>query len=248
MRSFVQRAGEEEEQESSFVSTTNLTVSFLFIVMLLMSFFATRYADETPDPLEEYLQKVADTRKNVLQALHDGIEADLEDLEVVINEQNGALQLQGDGLFETGKWDLDERAGEIVRSIAENLNQLLPCYTGGRLAKWQSDCNEHFAIIESVQIEGHTDNVGDDEYNLNLSTNRANSTFLEMIKHQEDLISHQNMRDFPVLSVAGYGEMRPVATNESDEGRSQNRRIDLRIIMFTPSGQEGVEEVITKLI
>ena len=247
MRSLTRRTGEDDEQESSFVSMTDLTVSFLFIVMLLMAFFATRYADETPDPLEEYLQRAAEARLRVLEALRQGITAEFPNLVVQISSQGDALQLQGEGLFETNESSLKKRPREIVRTIATTLHDVLPCYTTGSLSTWQAACNEHFAIIDAVQIEGHTDTQGQEMGNLMLSTARANVTFQAMIEHERGLTEHLNIRQFPVLSVAGYGWMRPVASNDTEEGRSRNRRIDLRVIMYTPAGQDDVERVMERL-
>ena len=247
MRAITRRAREDDEQESSFVSMTDLTVSFLFIVMLLMAFFATRYADKTPDPLEEYLQRAAEARLRVLEALRQGIKAQFPNLVVQISSQGDALQFQGEGLFETNESELNERPRRIVRTIATTLHEVLRCYTTGRLSAWQEDCNRHFAVIDAVQIEGHTDTQGHEINNLMLSTARANVTFSAMVEHERGLTEHLNVRGFPVLSVAGYGWMRPVATNQTDEGRSQNRRIDLRIIMYTPAGQDDVERVIERL-
>lgn len=247
MRTITRRTQEDEEQESSFVSMTDLTVSFLFIVMLLMAFFATRYADETPDPLEEYLQRAAEARLRVLEALRQGITAEFPNLVVQISSQGDALQFQGEGLFETNEYELKERPQHIVRTIAATLHQVLPCYTTGPQSDWQQDCNQHYAIIDAVQIEGHTDTQGQEIGNLALSTARANVTFSAMIKHQRDLTNHLNVGGFPVLSVAGYGWMRPVATNQTESGRSKNRRIDLRIIMYTPVGQNDVERVVEQL-
>ena len=143
MRSLTRRAGEDDEQDSSFVSMTDLTVSFLFIVMLLMAFFATRYADETPDPLEEYLQRAAEARLRVLEALRQGIKAQFPNLVVQISSQGDALQLQGEGLFETNKSSLKERPRRIVRTIAATLHDVLRCYTTGPLSAWRESCNEH---------------------------------------------------------------------------------------------------------
>ena len=247
MRTVVRRSGEDDEQESSFVSMTDLTVSFLFIVMLLMAFFATRYADETPDPLEEYLQRAADARLRLLYALRQGIKAKFPNLVVQISSQGDALQLQGEGLFRTNESELHERPQRIVQTIATTLHEVLPCYTTGRLQAWSEDCNRHFALIDAVQIEGHTDTQGREMNNLVLSTARANVTFGAMIDHQRGLTEHRNVRGFPVMSVAGYGWMRPVATNDTHEGRSRNRRIDLRIIMYTPAGQDDMDRVIERL-
>jgi len=69
-----------------------------------------------------------------------------------------------------------------------------------------------------VNIEGHTDSVGSDEYNMRLSERRAQSV-------ENFLVTKGVAADR--LNPKGYGEGRPVATNDTAEGRAQNRRVDL---------------------
>jgi len=71
-----------------------------------------------------------------------------------------------------------------------------------------------------VLIEGHTDSKGSDEYNQELSEDRANSVASYLVANG---ISTSR------LIVKGYGESQPVADNETDEGRAQNRRVNLAI-------------------
>jgi outer membrane protein OmpA-like peptidoglycan-associated protein len=72
-----------------------------------------------------------------------------------------------------------------------------------------------------VICEGHTDSVGTDAYNMRLSLRRANAVRDYLIKGG---IAPQNIK------VEGFGESRPVATNETAEGRQQNRRVELRLM------------------
>jgi OmpA-OmpF porin, OOP family len=69
-----------------------------------------------------------------------------------------------------------------------------------------------------VSVEGHTDNVGSDAYNEGLSVRRAKAVF--------DYLVRQGI-DGSRLTSVGYGESRPAATNDTNEGRAQNRRVDL---------------------
>jgi OOP family OmpA-OmpF porin len=69
-----------------------------------------------------------------------------------------------------------------------------------------------------VEVAGHTDSRGSDEYNLNLSQQRA-----EAVRNY--LISKGVAADR--LTAKGYGESQPVADNETDEGRLKNRRVEL---------------------
>lgn len=71
-----------------------------------------------------------------------------------------------------------------------------------------------------IVIEGHTDSIGPEEYNLGLSQRRAQAVF--------DFLISQGV-DESRLSWEGYGETQPVADNDTDEGRQMNRRVDLVI-------------------
>jgi OmpA-OmpF porin, OOP family len=72
-----------------------------------------------------------------------------------------------------------------------------------------------------IELSAHTDSRGSDEYNFNLSDNRAKSCM-------EYIIS----KGVPASRITshGYGESRPVATNETDEGRQLNRRVEFKIM------------------
>jgi outer membrane protein OmpA-like peptidoglycan-associated protein len=72
----------------------------------------------------------------------------------------------------------------------------------------------------NIQVEGHTDNVGTPEYNLDLSRRRAQAV--------ADFMSTQGV-DKPRLTVQGFGLTQPVADNATDAGRQKNRRVDLVI-------------------
>jgi len=70
-----------------------------------------------------------------------------------------------------------------------------------------------------VEISGHTDSQGDDQYNLGLSERRAQAV-------ADYLIAHGANADN--ITVKGYGESQPVADNSTKEGRAANRRVELR--------------------
>src|SRR5207247_2910316 len=73
-----------------------------------------------------------------------------------------------------------------------------------------------------VIIAGHTDSVGSAEHNLKLSQSRAESV-------RDHLRSAEELKDAAV-EIAGYGATRPVASNDSEEGRSRNRRVEIVVI------------------
>jgi len=84
--------------------------------------------------------------------------------------------------------------------------------------------------MEVVEISGHTDNVGTNEYNLDLSLRRAESVVEYLINRgipQENLVSK------------GYGEEYPITSNETEEDRQYNRRVEMKIV--TEDDEEPVE-------
>lgn len=72
-----------------------------------------------------------------------------------------------------------------------------------------------------LNILGHTDDVGTGSYNKTLSMNRANSV--------EDYLVAQGIGSGR-LNILGYGETDPIASNETDDGRQQNRRVEVVIV------------------
>jgi outer membrane protein OmpA-like peptidoglycan-associated protein len=72
----------------------------------------------------------------------------------------------------------------------------------------------------NVMVEGHTDATGSDQYNMDLSVRRASSV--------GTYLAAQNVtRDR--LSAVGFGELKPIASNDTDDGRQQNRRVEVAI-------------------
>ena len=70
-------------------------------------------------------------------------------------------------------------------------------------------------------IEGHTDSHGGDDFNQKMSQDRAESV-------QQDMINAMRIPSYRLIAT-GYGETRPVASNETESGRQKNRRIDIVI-------------------
>jgi outer membrane protein OmpA-like peptidoglycan-associated protein len=73
----------------------------------------------------------------------------------------------------------------------------------------------------TIEIDGHTDNVGDDKVNQLLSENRAKSVYSFLITNKIPAAR---------LTYKGFGETSPMAANTSDEGRQQNRRTEFKIV------------------
>jgi outer membrane protein OmpA-like peptidoglycan-associated protein len=75
-----------------------------------------------------------------------------------------------------------------------------------------------------VEVAGHTDSSGSDQYNLSLSERRAQSVSGYLSSH-----GVKGQRLIPI----GAGEGHPVASNDTETGRAQNRRVELTIVPAT---------------
>ena len=74
--------------------------------------------------------------------------------------------------------------------------------------------------VKKVKVEGHTDWIGSDSYNMKLSQRRADSVVDYLVKKG---VSPSR------LEAAGYGKTRPIATNKTAAGRAQNRRVEFNV-------------------
>lgn len=72
-----------------------------------------------------------------------------------------------------------------------------------------------------IEIGGHTDNIGSEEYNLNLSETRAKAVYEFLIK---------NGIEKSRLTFQAYGFSKPIDNNETPEGRANNRRTEFKVL------------------
>ena len=75
------------------------------------------------------------------------------------------------------------------------------------------------ADVKAFEIDGHTDSDASDEYNQALSEKRANAV--------KDFLAFQGLTS--EITIIGYGESRPVASNDTPEGKQKNRRVEILI-------------------
>jgi outer membrane protein OmpA-like peptidoglycan-associated protein len=110
----------------------------------------------------------------------------------------GLIVNMSDVLFDTAKYTLRPGARERLAKVAG----IILGHPGLRL-----------------EVEGHTDSVGADAYNQRLSEQRAGSV--------RDYLIQQGIPESNSLAAKGFGETRPVASNDNAAGRQQNRRVEL---------------------
>lgn len=127
------------------------------------------------------------------------LQEDLEGAEVERVGEGILITFDSGLLFDVDSYQLRPATKDDLREMAQTL-------------KKYEDTN--------IIVEGHTDATGSEEYNMTLSRNRAGTV-------QKYLID-QGVRPGR-LSAIGYGETKPVATNETSAGRQENRRVEVAI-------------------
>lgn len=83
------------------------------------------------------------------------------------------------------------------------------------------------AQVVDIDIIGHTDSMGSEEYNDQLSLRRATA--------MKDFLVNERSIDAVIIDVSGKGESAPIADNATSEGRAQNRRVEVHVGVKAPS-------------
>ena len=132
-------------------------------------------------------------------------------VDVGASREGIVISLAGNMLFDSGKSDLKPRGMTLLDTLSERLR----------------------TMPNEIRVEGHTDNIAIATplypSNWELSSARATTVGRYLVEHSD--IAPQR------IIAAGYGEFRPVAPNDTREGRARNRRVDL-VVLFpqTPDG------------
>jgi chemotaxis protein MotB len=151
------------------------------------------------------LTKVEDIIKPIIDELSEEFEEFKEHVEVESTENQVTIRMMGEATFDTGKADLRPNFAPLLMEI------------GQVLAKTRGE----------IIIAGHTDNVplmgGPFRSNLGLSMARAGAV--------AEFLLRASTIDPQRLSTMGFGEYRPLTTNDTARGRQKNRRVEIILTM-----------------
>jgi chemotaxis protein MotB len=244
-----QRRSRGVTENGYFASITDLMIGLLFLFILMLMAFAVSYREaqarqESSARSKEHeaaqlkaintLLTDSDFRRAVL--LRDiRSELNRRNLPIQIDEKHGVVRLPEGLLFDSGSADFGPEGSASIEKIGAVLLRELGCRRGpGK----KGGCRSPRAGLDSVFIEGHTDNVPisnaafSDNWDLSLA--RAKTTYQALVARYPGLGELRNERAEPLFGLSGYGETRPIASDETDAGRARNRRIDIRFVMALP--------------
>ena len=218
MRRFHRQEISENKENAFTLSISDLMAGLLSVFILAVCYFMLNLGQVK----DQYTGNM-EMRDDMLEEIK--AELDQKGTTVIIDKKQGALRIEGDFLFNTGEAHVKESGRKDILNLADVLYQVLE--------------KEHYKnAIETIFIEGHTDNVDIEtpEFpsNWELSTQRAINTWKLMYQEGPALDTEKNSNGEPIFSCSGYADTRPIADNDTEDGRQSNRRIALRFTMMPP--------------
>jgi flagellar motor protein MotB len=267
------------EGENYFISMTDMMVGMLFIFIIMLMSFALSFRqqtdvqvkttqiqtkkievaetvghdlDETEARIRRRLGEITEAnqlRLRLLTEVRDQLSR--EGLTVEISSSGDVLRLTEAAVqFPVNNFFLIGSAKKNVEKIARVLARILPAYAICPAGRMRGACrNADQASVETVFIEGHTDETGNDDQNWSLSAQRAASTYRELTLVAPDLRKIVNRRNEEILSISGYSSTRPIDNSGTTTAFERNRRIDLRFVMDADptSGLEEVKSLLQRM-
>ena len=184
--------------------------------------FLVKYTDSDGDGIWDHLDQCPNTPKGVKV---DEKGCPIPEPKPIPTAAPGPLDSDGDGVTDdkdqckaTPKGaKVDERGCWVISDVRFDFNK------ADIKTQYHPALDEVVAVMKNnpmlnILIEGHTDNVGSEKYNQGLSERRAQS-----VKKYLGAKGVNSVR----MNAMGYGESRPIAANETEEGRAKNRRVQL---------------------
>jgi flagellar motor protein MotB len=241
-----------EDSNSYLMSVSDIMAGLMFIFIITLAIFVIDFMIASNK--YESVIKMLDESNVMRSKMLTDIQQELKelDVDVVIDTKHGVLRLDENAIrFNSGSAELNLEQLQRLQQVANILGVILPCY-GNNPPPVGHCLPETKGKLDSVFIEGHTDNVPIVgrlaliyKDNWTLSAVRSIYTYREMIGAKPILLTLVNDNEDPIISVSGYGEGRPVPEHKHlvPTNDPVNRRIDIRFIMSPPS-KTDIEEAI----
>lgn len=194
------------------LSIGDLMASLLLIIMFVLSSVMLRlevFLEQKSSQLE-----AIDEQEIIKRSIIAKLIEELSEYDVKIDPQTGVILIKEGVLFDFGKYDIKPSGEEFLR-------RFIPEYANILLSE-----PEVRSQISQIIIEGHTDNIGSYESNLELSLNRAKDVAKYIFSNIDNFPYKFEFQGF--LSANGRSYVEPRYTNDTPEGRASNRRVEFK--------------------
>ncbi|MEA1975780.1 MAG: OmpA family protein [Bacillota bacterium] len=178
--------------------------------------------------LRSKLEGIAVLRLNVLQKVKISIEENLDiqnDKELVLIADNGNIIINEGLVFDFNSYEIKDEGKDLLKSLAGSFEKVL-------------DNEEIRRNIDAISIQGHTDKRGSSENNRELSSKRATAVVDYLMSVNRDL----EYKYGSYFVASGYSEFRPINIASTEAAYSQNRRIEVSVILKDSNIQNVIDE------
>ncbi len=180
--------------------------------------------------LREKLQGIAVLRLDVLTAVKDSIENKLGKTNAqgqprVTISDTGNIVINESLVFDTDSYTIKEDGKELLNELATAFDEVLQ----------NQDIRDS---IDSINVQGHTDERGSGTYNRELGSKRATAVVNYLMTSNPDLEGRYGK----YFMASSFSEYRPVNNGESESAYAQNRRIEISVILKDSHVQNIIDE------
>jgi len=185
--------------------------------------------------LRSKLQGVAVLRLNVLKKVKSSIEENLDienpEEEIVSISDTGNIVINDGLVFDFNSYEVKEEGEDLLNSLAQSFEKVL-------------DNEEVRENIDAISIQGHTDKRGSGARNRELSAQRATSVVDYMMAANPDLVNKYGS----YFVASAYSEYRPINTASTEAAYSENRRIEISVILKDSNIQDVINEYLSDAV
>lgn len=174
------------------------------IYLVLMNGSRWKFTGTTDGSMNVISKWNEQKKDELINNINKDLPKEIKDKVEVKKTEKGILINLGEIFFDFNKYDIKKTEIEKLKIIANILQKYFYGY--------------------QIVIEGYTDNVGSEQYNLDLSTKRAKTIY-------DFLLSLGSINPSTSYYI-GYGEANPIAPNDTEENRAKNRRVQILIIDY----------------
>ncbi|GHA76713.1 OmpA family protein [Pontibacter akesuensis] len=217
----------EEPQNPFALSVGDLMASLLLIFILLLSSTLLRLQDEFENK-SQIAERYTAIKADIYNELMSEFERDLQKWNAEIDPKDLSFRFkEPDVLFETNEYEIRDKFKVILDDFFPRYIQVLS------KQKFREN-------IEEIRIEGHTDNRGGYYYNMELSQNRTRSVLNYVL---EETMIEVGEKDWVKsnLTANGLSFSKPIADNQTEEGRNLNRRVEFKI---RTNAEKQIDEIL----
>ena len=190
---------------------TNMAIIVFFIMLLafVQNIISLQQAKESTKELEN----IVGVREKIKRVVEEGFKKEIGEGKIRVGP-GAKFTVEENIVFDSGQSQIKPEGQEVLGRLANAFQKVL-------------DDKSIRENIELISVEGHTDNEGSADVNWELSAQRA--TGVIQLMHSRNTALGSKYASY--FGATGFSKFKPVASNYTEQGRQQNRRIEFRVFL-----------------